>query len=42
MQQVAQSAISEYLLRADDDAQTEELAAAGATKFAVLLRRLGE
>lgn len=42
MQQVAQAAISDYLLRADDDAQTEELAAAGATKFADLLRRLGE
>ena len=42
MQQVAQAAIADYLLRADDDAMTEELAARGAERFADLLRRLGE
>jgi predicted transcriptional regulator len=42
MQQVALAAIDDYLVRADDDALTEELAARGATRFADLLRRLGE
>lgn len=42
MQQVALAAIDEYLLRADDDARTEQLAAQGAERFADLLRRLGE
>jgi len=42
MQQVALAAIDDYLMRADDDAVTEELAAQGATRFAELLRRLGE
>jgi predicted transcriptional regulator len=42
MQQVALVAINEYLMRADDDAVTEEFADQGATRFADLLRRLGE
>ena len=42
MQQVALAAIDDYLVRADDDARTEELAEQGATRFAELLRRLGE
>jgi plasmid stability protein len=42
MQQVAQSALDEYLLRVADDEQTDRLAAQGAHRFAELLRRLGE
>lgn len=42
MQQVVVAAIEEYLLRAADDAETDELAARGAARFADLLRRLGE
>ena len=42
MQQVAQAALDEYLLRAADDEQTDRLAAQGAERFAELLRRLGE
>ena len=42
MQQVAVSALDEYLLRAEDDEQTDRLAAHGAQRFAELLRRLGE
>ena len=42
MQQVALDAIEEYLLRAADDATTDELAARGAHRFSELLRRLGE
>jgi plasmid stability protein len=42
MQQVALSALDEYLLRAEDDALTDRLAAQGAQRFADLLRRLGE
>jgi uncharacterized protein (DUF1778 family) len=42
MQQVALSALDEYLLRADDDELTVRLAEQGAQRFAELLRRLGE
>ncbi|TQS46506.1 ribbon-helix-helix protein, CopG family [Cryptosporangium phraense] len=42
MEQVASAAINDYLMRADDDALTEQLAAQGAERFADLLRRLGE
>ena len=42
MQQVARSALDEYLLRAQDDEQTDRLAQQGAQRFAELLRRLGE
>jgi predicted transcriptional regulator len=42
MQQVAQAALDEYLLRANDDELTDRLAAQGAARFAELLRRLGE
>jgi plasmid stability protein len=42
MQQVARSALDEYLLRAEDDEQTDRLAEQGAQRFAELLRRLGE
>jgi hypothetical protein len=42
MQQVALAAIDDYLLRAADDAETEEIAERGARRFADLLRRLGE
>jgi plasmid stability protein len=42
MQQVARSALDEYLLRAEDDEQTDRLAEHGAQRFAELLRRLGE
>jgi plasmid stability protein len=42
MQQVARSALDEYLLRADDDELTDRLAQDGARRFADLLRRLGE
>ena len=42
MQQVAVSALEDYLLRAEDDEQTDQLAATGAERFADLLRRLGE
>jgi hypothetical protein len=42
MQQVAIAAIEEYLQRAADDAETDEIAARGAERFADLLRRLGE
>ena len=42
MQQVARSAVDEYLLRAGEDELTEALAARGAERFAELLRRLGE
>ena len=41
MQQVAQAALDEYLLRANDDELTDRLAAQGAARFAELLRRLG-
>ena len=42
MQQVVCSALDEYLLRAEDDEQTDRLAEHGAQRFAELLRRLGE
>lgn len=42
MQQVASAAIDDYLLRADDDALTAQLAAPGTERFADLLPRLGE
>ena len=42
MQQIARSALDEYLMRADDDERTDRLAEQGAQRFAELLRRLGE
>jgi predicted transcriptional regulator len=42
MQQVALSALEDYLVRADDDELTDRLAEQGAARFAELLRRLGE
>ena len=42
MQQVARAALDDYLLRAEDDERTRDLAEQGAQRFAELLRRLGE
>jgi predicted transcriptional regulator len=42
MQQVALSAVDEYLERVEDDERTDRLAERGAERFAELLRRLGE
>jgi predicted transcriptional regulator len=42
MQQVAQSALDEYLVRTQDDELTDRLADQGARRYAELLRRLGE
>jgi predicted transcriptional regulator len=42
MQQVALSAVDEYLLRSEDDELTDRLAEQGAQRFEDLLRRLGE
>jgi plasmid stability protein len=42
MQQVALAALDDYLLRAEDDELTGELAEQGARRYAELLRRLGE
>ena len=42
MQQVALSAVDDYLERAEDDELTDRLADRGAERFAELLRRLGE
>jgi hypothetical protein len=42
MQQVALTAVDEYLLRTEDDELTDRLAERGAQRFADLLRRLGE
>jgi hypothetical protein len=42
MQQVALSAVDDYLERAEDDELTDRLAERGAERFADLLRRLGE
>jgi plasmid stability protein len=42
MQQVALSAVDEYLLSAEDDELTDRLAGRGSERFAELLRRLGE
>ena len=39
-QQVAVSALDEYLLRTEDDELTDRIAARGADRFADLLRRL--
>ena len=41
MQQVALSALDDYLLQAEDDELTVRLAGQGAQRFAALLRRLG-
>ena len=42
MQQVAVTALDDYLLRAEDDELTDRLTTQGAERFADLLRRLGE
>jgi plasmid stability protein len=42
MQQVARTALDEYLLRTEDDELTDRLAEQGARRYAELLRRLGE
>ena len=42
MQQVALSAVDDYLARAEDDELTDRLAERGAERFAELIRRLGE
>ena len=42
MQQVALSAVDDYLARTEDDELTDRLAERGAERFAELLRRLGE
>ncbi len=42
MQQIARSALDEYLMRSEDDERTDRLAEQGAQRFAELLRRLGE
>jgi len=42
MQQVALTALDDYLVRAVDDELTQRLAGQGAERFAELLRRLGE
>ena len=42
MQQVALSAVDDYLVRSEDDELTDRLAARGAERFAEVLRRLGE
>ena len=42
MQQVARSALDDYLLRTEDDELTDRLAEHGAERFAEVLRRLGE
>jgi hypothetical protein len=42
MQQVALSALDDYLLRAEDDELTDRLAVRGVQRYAELLRRLGE
>jgi predicted transcriptional regulator len=42
MQQVAQAAITEYLMRAEDDERTDRLTEQGARRYEDLLRRLGE
>lgn len=42
MQQVARTALDEYLVRVEDDELTDRLAQQGAQRFADLLRRLGE
>lgn len=42
MQQVAQAAVTEYLMRAEDDERTDRLTEQGARRYEDLLRRLGE
>ena len=42
MQQVALTALEDYLLRSEDDELTDRLAEQGARRYAELLRRLGE
>ena len=42
MQQVAQAAVAEYLMRTEDDELTDRLAEQGARRYADLLRRLGD
>ena len=42
MQQIARSALDEYLLRVEDDERTDRLSEQGARRYADLLRRLGE
>jgi len=42
MDQVALTALDEYLMRADEDEETDRLTERGARRFAGLLRRLGE
>ena len=42
MQQVALSAVDDYLARTENDELTDRLAERGAERFAELLRRLGE
>ena len=42
MQQIARSALDEYLWRAEDGERTDRLAEQGARRYADLLRRLGE
>ena len=42
MQQVARTALDDYLLRTEDDELTDRLAERGAERFSELLRRLGE
>lgn len=42
MQQVALTALDDYLLRARDDELTTRLAEQGAERFGEVLRRLGE
>lgn len=42
MQQVALSALDDYLLRMADDELTDRLADQGAQRYSELLRRLGE
>jgi hypothetical protein len=42
MQQVALTALEDYLVRTADDELTDQLAAQGAARFHELLRRLGE
>jgi predicted transcriptional regulator len=42
MQQVALSAIDDYLFRTQDDELTDRVTEQGAGRFAELLRRLGE
>jgi hypothetical protein len=42
MQQIALSAVDDYLLRSEDDEITDRHAVRGAQRYAELLRRLGE